>query len=57
VITVGSGLTQAGAQGLNSLRFLGRIGGRSLGAGSYRLIAAVSGGGSTQPAADFRVLG
>jgi hypothetical protein len=39
-VRIPGSFAQAGAVGANSLRFTGRIGGRSLAAGSYVLVAS-----------------
>jgi DNA-binding beta-propeller fold protein YncE len=48
-------ITRRGRQGANSFRFTGRIGGRPLRPGSYRLSATVAGAGPRRTA--FRIVG
>jgi hypothetical protein len=51
------GLEQSGVLGANSLRFSGRLGGKRLKAGHYRIVAAASGfaGNSNRATRYFRV--
>jgi hypothetical protein len=51
--------TRTGAAGANSFRFSGRLAGRRLTPGRYRLLATVSAGGKTGKgaAAPFRIVG
>jgi hypothetical protein len=50
--------TRPGAAGANSFRFSGRLAGKGLAPGSYRLLATPTTGGKTgQSAASFRIVG